>query len=87
MATFYFTYSNSGSQPFRGGWTEVAAPDQETARRMFRAVHPDVQLGLLNCANVYDADYFACTKMPAQGNYGRWCWERLSVEEVSADGQ
>ncbi len=53
MPKFYFTYGSEG-HPFYGGWTEVEAPDEDTACAAFQAAHPDKHKGFLNCSMVYD---------------------------------
>ena len=78
MATFYFTYGLEG-QPFTGGWTEVEAPDMDTACAVFRTVHPDRHRGCLNCGSVYNEEQFRKTSMYRDGNYGARCQERLAL--------
>lgn len=41
MPKFYFTYGLDDTQPFKGGWTEIIAPDVNTACAVFRIFHPD----------------------------------------------
>ena len=84
MKRFYFTYGSEG-QPFCGGWTEVIAPDIDTAIALFRAYHPDRWEGILNCAGAYSEERFRKTSMFANGNLGHRCWETItfSVERIS----
>lgn len=78
MKRFYFTYGSEG-QPFCGGWTEVIAPDFESACSLFRALHPCKDGDFLNCAGVYDNELFKKTSMFEGGNFGKRCWETITV--------
>lgn len=78
MKKFYFTYGTEG-QPFCGGWTEITAPTRQIACGVFRAFHPDVYKGLLNCSSVYDAAQFEETEMFHNGNFGCGCHESIAV--------
>lgn len=86
MKRFYFTYGSEG-QPFCGGWTEVIAPDFDTAIALFRAYHPDLQDGIMNCAGVYSEERFRKTSMFANGNFGKRCWEKIFVHRAFAEKQ
>ena len=79
MPKFYFTYGRNPAFPFTDGWTEIEAPDQHTAAKLFREIHPDRlgSEGVLNCAFVYEEDYFKNTKMYQDSNFGGHCHERL----------
>lgn len=70
--SFYFTYGTSDCFPYRGGWTEVIAPDRETAVYLFRIYHPDHTPGTVNCAGIYTREQFESTGMhlPSNGNFG-----------------
>lgn len=81
MATFYFTYG-SGGQPFKGGWTEVNAPDRATAAAAFRAFHPDKIPMCLDCCTMYAEDDFKRTDMYSDGNLGAKCHEIISVSRT-----
>ena len=74
---YVFTYGSEG-QPFVGGWTEVMAPDEETAVRIFEAFHPPVRGNLIPCASIYTLDEFKETKM-VMGNLGARCHESIIV--------
>lgn len=78
MNNYYFTYGTEG-QPFCGGWTQVQAENEMQARAMFRVVHPDEIPGILNCASVYDEEYFIRTKMDRTGNFGAGCHEVIAI--------
>ena len=80
MAKFYFTYgSDSDTQPYRGGWTEVEADDEMQARHLFALVHKSKD-GYLPCAYVYDEAKFGRTTMAECGhNFGRRCVERIAL--------
>ena len=83
---FYFTYGTTDNMPFIGGWTEIEAPDRETACKVFRLFHPDKIKGLLNCSSVYTEEQFKKTDMSgADGNYHRHCHERISVTRSLLD--
>jgi len=75
---YVFTYGSEG-QPFVGGWTEVFAPDEETAVRIFEVYHPRRHDGLINCASIYTLDEFKETKMAVNGNLGARCHESIIV--------
>lgn len=79
MPKFYFTYGRNPAFPFTDGWTEIEAPDQNTASELFREIHPDRlgSEGVLNCAFVYEEDSFKNTKMYQDSNFGGHCHERL----------
>lgn len=80
MQSFYFTYGTDGTQPFRGGWTQVKAESLEQACALFRAVHPDKTPGLLNCAGVYTEEQFRSGGMGGKGdNLGRGCVEIIRI--------
>ena len=74
--TFIFTYGSKG-QPFEGGWTEVLAPDKETAIRTFEVFHPRRD-GFLPCCSVYSLEEFKQTSM-VTGNLGARCHEHIMV--------
>lgn len=79
MERFYFTYGTDG-QPFRGGWTEVIAPNRSAACAAFRAFHPDKTENLLNCSSVYDQKSFERTEMfGPSGNFGSRCHEIITL--------
>lgn len=70
MKKYYFTYGTSEQYPFRGGWTLVYAPDINAATMVFRAYHPDVTEGILNCADYYPAEHFEKSEAYTNGNLG-----------------
>jgi len=76
MGKFIFTYG-TGGQPFRGGWTEVIAPDEAAACAAFKVVHPCKIEGLLNCCCVYPEERFLKTEMATNGNFGAFCHETI----------
>lgn len=82
MPKFYFTYGTAPSYPFQNGWTEVEAPDRNKAVELFRAVHPDRpgSQGILNCASVYDEEFFKATEMYLDSNFGGRCHERVMFD-------
>ena len=81
METYYFTYGSCDeNQPFAGGWTEITAPDEETACALHHAVHPSD--GFLRCAGIYDEATFKASRMWKEGNFGARCHERITVTRV-----
>lgn len=90
MQKFYFTYgASSEGQPFSGGWTEVEAPNEETACAAFCLVHPSRTPGVMDCDSVYSERDFADTgrELP-HGNFGQGCHEviRLTVDRFLKGG-
>ena len=81
MVKYYYTYGTDREYPFIGGWTEVEAVSYQAANKLFRIVHPDKTPGILNCAFVYTEEQFNHTSMPVRGNFGRFCVERLSLNQ------
>lgn len=85
MKKFYFTYGSEG-HPFVGGWTEVEAPDMNSACSIFQVVHPNKSGDCLNCSSIYAEDEFKRTQMAGpKGNFGARCHEKitLTVEELN----
>ena len=79
MPKFIYTYGSEG-HPFVGGWTEIEAPDPESANAVFRAFHPDKYEGFLNCCSTYTEAGFQNASMSGpKGNCGHGCWERITV--------
>lgn len=82
---FYFTYGRD-HRPFNSGWTEVIAPDIDTAGALFRIFHPPTDGDLLPCAGVYDEERFQGTSMAGpKGNFGKRCVERITYERMEDD--
>lgn len=79
---FYFTYGTDENFPFRGGWTEVEAPNLDAAISLFRIYHPDRTPCIVNCASFYHAAAFERTIMFTAGNFGARCHERITVTRV-----
>ena len=77
---WYFTYGQSESQPFEGGWTEVIADMRSQAVNMFRMFHADRLEGIVNCADIYSEDEFRKTDMFVHGNYNERCIEVIRVK-------
>lgn len=78
MPKFYFTYGTE-EQPFRGGWSEVIAPDMGTACDLFRVVHPCKESNLLNCSCVYSEEDMMRTDMFINGNFGHKAHEVIEL--------
>lgn len=68
MLNFYFTYGTADYYPYIGGWTTVSAPNYRQACEVFRAVHPNIRKGILNCADIYSETEFK--KLFDGENYG-----------------
>lgn len=81
MPKFYFTYGTSESYPFKGGWTEVEAPDMRTAIAVFRLAHPDKAENTINCAFYYTEEEFYADDSFVNGNRGHGVWERLKLTQ------
>ena len=77
---FYFTYGAHG-QAYEGGWTEVVAPDIRTAFKLFEALHPiNEETGLYPYSDHYTEESFRKTSMYKNGNFGKFCNERIVME-------
>lgn len=85
MGKFYFTYG-TGEQPFYGGWTEIEAPSQAAACTIFKMFHPDKTAGLLNCSSVYSAENYEKSNMFKNGNFDRFCHERIVLTREICKG-
>lgn len=80
MPKIYFTYGTSNLQPYCGGWTEITAPTENQAYKIFRMLHPSESPNApLNCAGVYTEDTFKKTKMFAENNLGAGCHESINL--------
>lgn len=76
LYTYYFTYGIAPEYPFRGGWTEVYAPDLRTAAKLFQILHPNREDSeVLNCSDYYTEEEFLSSKMRDEGNFGEYCHE------------
>lgn len=81
MEKFYFTYaSDDPKMPYKGGWAMIQAPNIKMATRIFEAVHPNNDDSeILNCADYYTEEGFKRTRMPIEGNFGKFCVETITV--------
>lgn len=79
---FYFTYGCSETFPFQKGWTKIEAPNRSIACEIFRAFHPDVTPGLLNCSGIYDEEAFHKTSMWSEGNFGAHEMEVILMQRI-----
>ena len=77
MSNYIYTYGLEG-HPYKGGWTSVWAENRHQADTLFSIVHPNKN-GFLNCAFVYNIEQFNNTKMPKEGNFGKYCWEVIEL--------
>lgn len=79
MQRFYFTYGTDERFPFYRGWTEVVAPDKETACAVFRCYHPNRPgSDALNCAWIYSEEEFKKTCMFMEPRPDEFCHEVIS---------
>lgn len=76
MEKYYFTYGGGDAeQPFYGGWSEVYADSESTARDKHMKMHGLSSHGNVRCAGVYDEAHFKNTGMSRYGNFGMKCHE------------
>ena len=80
MHKFYFTYG-SENHPFLGGWTEIEAPDENTARMIFLAIHPSDDG--MHCSSVYTEKEFLDAGFNTKGNFGQFAHEVLTYKRLS----
>lgn len=74
MKKFYFTFGDSKSQPFKGGWVVVVAPDYKAAVKIFNIYYPNPDdKGTINCASIYSEEEFIRSEMFKTGNRGYYC--------------
>lgn len=78
--TYYFTYGLGDpaetKQAFQCGWTEVEAPDINTAIKAYETFHPADERGVMPCCSVaFTADQMG--KMLINGNGGVFCHDRI----------
>lgn len=77
--TYYFTYGPEGI--FEGGWSEIEAPDKNTAIRLHALVHGLSIAGLGRYAECYSRHEFMETTMFKKGeNFNNACVERISFK-------
>lgn len=70
IKNFYFTYGTSESYPFQGGWTKIEAFNRECAIQIFKALHPNIHEGIINCCDMYTEEEFRQSEMWSKGNLG-----------------
>lgn len=85
MPRYFYTYGSSPDYPFKNGWTEVIALNRGQADAFFRAAHPDIHPGILNCAIVYSEAEFAKSVMMKKTNFGAGCHETLGILTYNND--
>ncbi|MDO4495198.1 MAG: hypothetical protein Q4B62_05345 [Clostridiaceae bacterium] len=81
---FYYTYGAHPNFPYPNGWTEVIAQNRSQADLFFRVAHPDIVLGHINCAFVYEESDFP-EKMKDNGNFGAGCHETVGIVSEKED--
>ena len=69
MKKYYYSFGTAKQYPFSRGWVEIVAPDITAACRLFRAYFPDVNKGILNCADYYTEEEWNETGM-GNGSWG-----------------
>ena len=86
MAIFYFTWASAEEYDLHAGWTEVEAEDRGQACDIFKTVHPCRDgSNAINCAGIYDEATFKGTTAYSNGNFGKYCVERLSILREDCD--
>ena len=82
MAKYIFTWGASPFFAYQDGWTEVIAPDRNTAVKAFEVFHPKRPGSrYTNCAMIYSEREWEGTEMAINGeNFGHGCHERIIVE-------
>lgn len=88
MKKYYFTYGTDETcHPFVGGWTEIEAPDKQTAYAAVKAFHPKRPNGCLPFCDCYSEEEFAVSGMNgSEGNFGRRCHERICLTRELCGG-
>lgn len=76
--TFYYTFGNSDTSPYIGGWVEIVAPEIRMADYIFNMMFPP-RGGVMRCAGIYTQENFAKTSMPKNGNFGKFCHKRVTL--------
>lgn len=79
MPKFYFTYGSDEKFPYQYGWTEIEAPDIDTAIAAFRIYHPDRHQNTINCSFWYTEENFKKSGMAEIKWPGNICHERITV--------
>lgn len=70
MNKYFYTFGTSEQFPFYKGYIIINAPDMVASQRLFRAYYPDVNEGILNCADCYTEEEWKETSM-ADGSWGK----------------
>lgn len=82
LKKFIFTFAmDSPTQPYKGGWVEVIAPNIDLACKVFVAKYPLVN-HLIPCAGIYYYDDFRKTLAYTDGNFGKYWLETLMYDEA-----
>lgn len=69
MNKYYYSFGTSEQFPFYKGYIIINAPDMGAAHRLFRAYYPDVNEGIMNCADYYTEEEWNKTSM-VDGSWG-----------------
>ena len=85
IKNYYFTYGTSTKMPFQKGWTKIEAPSRKAAVEIFRAYHPDINEGIINCSSIYDEDSFKKTTMWSEGNFGAHEVEVILMQHIEVE--
>ena len=80
MTKYYFTFGSDPGFPYQYGWVEIDAPNEASAREIFRAYYPDRSNGCLNCSFVYPEEVFVKTPM-YRGEYWDMCHAKIQYIE------
>ena len=82
IKNYYFTYGTSKTMPFNKGWTKIEAPNRKSAVEIFRAYHPDINEGIVNCSSIYEEKEFHKTSMWTKGNFGAHEVEIICMQHI-----
>lgn len=80
MSKYYFTFGSEG-QPYKGGWLIIEADNIMIAMGIYRAIYPNKDGDILNCADVYTESEFKRTRMYKNNdNLGSACHCEISLK-------
>lgn len=80
LSSFYFSFGSAKQFPFERGYLVVLAENRREAIGIFRYHYPDVNEGIINCADIYTEEQWQRTEM-ADGAWGL-CHIVLKAEAV-----
>ena len=59
MKKYYFTFGSWEQFPYQNGYLIVQADSRNDAIAKYRAKHPDINEGIVNCAFIYSEEQFS----------------------------